>query len=84
MNDGSILFRRCDATLTLFLEVMHNNDLFFALHGIYSTLGAAPIVFDNLKHSGAAKAREHLRRIVLITGLSKRKRVPEESPDGGG
>lgn len=84
MNDGSILFRRCDATLTLFLEAMQNKDRFFELHGIYSTIGAAPIVFDNLKHSGAAKAREHLRRIVLITGLSKRKSVPEESPDGGG
>ena len=58
---------------------MQNKYSFFELHGINGTIGAAPIVFNNLKHSGAAKALEHLRRIVLITGLSKGKSVTEES-----
>ena len=62
---------------------MQNTYRFFELYGIHGTIGAAPIVFNNLKHSGAAKAFEYLRRIVLIAGLSKEKRVPEESPDLG-
>ena len=53
---------------------------FFELHGIDGTRGAAYVVFNNLKHSGAAKALEHLRCIVLIAGLGKGKRVTEESP----
>ncbi len=63
---------------------MQNTYSFFELHGIHGTIGTAPIVFNNLKHSGAPKALEHLRRIVLIAGLSKEKRVPEESPTSAG
>ena len=53
---------------------------FFELHGKNGTIGAADIVFYNLKHSGTAKALEHLRGIVLIPGLSKGKCVTEVSP----
>jgi len=59
---------------------MQNKDSFFELHGIHGTIGATPIVFTHLKHSGAANALEHLRRIMLITGLSKETRVTEEPP----
>ena len=53
---------------------------FVKLNCINGTIGAAGIVFYNLKHSGAAKALEHLRCIVVIAGLSKGKCVTEESP----
>jgi len=56
---------------------------FFELHGINGTIGAAGIVFNNLKNSSAAKALEHLRRIVLIAGLGKGKCVTEKSPYAG-
>lgn len=59
---------------------MKDEDSCFELHGINGTIGAAGIVFNNLKHSGAAKALKHLRCIVLIAGLSKGKCLTEESP----
>ena len=59
---------------------MQNKYGFFELHGINGTIGAAPIVLNNLEHPGAAKSLEHLRRIVLIADLSKGKSVAEESP----
>src|SRR5690349_11707768 len=78
-DDGEILFRRGDAMLTLFLETMQDEDCLFELHGIHRSIGAAPIVFDHFKHTGAAESLEHLRIIMLITSLRQRQRVPEES-----
>ena len=66
--------------LALLLEAMQDKYRFSDSHGINGTLGAAGIVFNKLKYSRTAKALEHLRRIVPITGLSKGKRVTEESP----
>ena len=66
--------------LALLLEAVQDKYSFVELHGINRAVGTAGIVFNNLKHSGAAKALEHLRGIVLITGLSKGKCVTEESP----
>ncbi len=82
-NDGYILFRRCDPALALFLEAMQDKYSFFELHGIDGTIGAAHIVFNNLEHTRAAEALEHLRCIVSITGLGKGKRETEESPYSG-
>ena len=59
---------------------MKDKYCFFELRGINGTISAAGIVFNNLKHPGAAKALEHFRRIVLIAGLSKGKCVTEKSP----
>lgn len=68
--------------LTLFLETMQDEDRFLELHGIHRSIGAAPVVFDHLKHTRAAETFEHLRVIMLIAGLSQRQRVPKESPTG--
>ncbi len=59
---------------------MQDKDRFGELNGLDSTIGAASIVFNNLKNSSAAEALEHLCGIVLITRLGKGKCVTEESP----
>ena len=59
---------------------MQNEYSFFKLYGINRTVSATDVIFNNLKHPGATKSLEHLRRIVLIAGLSKGKCVTEESP----
>ena len=63
---------------------MQDKYSFVELHGINRAVGAAGIVFNDLKPSGAAKTPEHLRGIVLITGLGKGKCVTEDSPYVGG
>ena len=74
------MLRRGDPLLALLLDAVQDERGFFELHGVDGAVRATGIVIDHLEHTGAAKALEHLRCVMLIARLSKGQCITKEPP----
>jgi hypothetical protein len=59
---------------------MQHKDCLLKPNGVDGTVGTTRVVFNNLKHAGAPKSFQHLRRIMLFPVLSKMQSMSEELP----
>src|SRR5260370_26509304 len=68
-DDVEILLRRADSTLTLLLKTVQNEYRLLEPYCVNSAVCSLRVVFNNLQHSGASEALDHLVSIVHIVVL---------------
>ena len=77
-NDVYIPFGRIDAAPALFAKAMQHKHRLGKLDGVHRPVRAILIVIHQFQYARAAKALEHLGRIVLIAALREVQRMPKE------